>query len=115
MYDAHKGLGSLLFVVYLVILAAVWLLGRRNGRAPGWLVGVAHALLTIQVAMGVILLADDDYDAPWYHPALGLLALLAIGLTPVLRKRFGSLNGTLATLGVVAVLALAAMVAIETA
>jgi hypothetical protein len=112
MFEAHEGLGRILFAIYLIVLVAVVVLDRRGRPVPGWLFGIAHGLLALQVAMGVILLSGDR-TAPWYHVALGLLALLSLGLTPVLRQRLGRINGAVVTLAIVAALSLAAMLVME--
>jgi hypothetical protein len=112
VYDIHKGIGEGLFVVYLLVMLVIFLLGRSGKPVPSWLVGVSHGLLTIQVALGVILLAEGHGDAaPWYHPVLGIAAFLAIGLAAPLRKRLGATNGLLALLAILVVLTAAARVA----
>jgi hypothetical protein len=112
MYDLHRGIGEGLFVIYLVLIAVILVLGRRGRSAPGWLIGIGHGLLAVQVALGVILLAEDPDRVVWYHPLLGILALLALGLTPMLRQRLNALNAMLATLAIVAVLTLLARLAV---
>jgi hypothetical protein len=112
VYDIHKGIGEGLFVVYVVVLIAIFLMGRRGQSVPSWLVGASHGLLTLQVALGVILLAEGHGDAvPWYHPVLGIAAFLSIGLATPLRKRLGTKNGLLALVAILALLTLFARVA----
>jgi hypothetical protein len=68
--------------------------------------------LALQVALGVILLAEGHGDAvPWYHPVLGIVALLALGLAAPLRKRLGAINGLVALFAIIALLTLFARVA----
>lgn len=105
----HARLGEGLFLIYFIIMGIIFFLGRRGSTALSWLVGIAHGLLAIQVALGVILLLEDPDRVNWVHPLLGIAAMLALGLTPVFRKRFGQGDGLVATLGIVGVLALAAM------
>lgn len=105
----HARLGEGLFLIYFIVMAVVFFLGRRGRTAPSWLVGLAHGLLALQVALGVILLLEDPDRITWVHPLLGLAAMLSLGLAPVFRRRFGPRDGLIATLGVVGVLALAAM------
>lgn len=112
MYDIHKGIGEGLFVLYVIVLIVIYVLGRRGQKPPSWLIGASHGILAVQVALGVILLAAGHGDAvPWYHPVLGLAALLALGLAPVLRRRLGTTNGLVALFAIVAVLTLLARVA----
>src|SRR4051812_24017454 len=95
MFNAHQGLGEILFAIYLVVLVIVYVMGRQGRVVPSWLTGIAHGLLGLQVLMGIILIAQSKYrnDVPWYHPLLGILAALSLGLTPVMRQRFGRVNG----------------------
>lgn len=112
MFDFHRGLGEILFVIYAIVIAVVLLLDRRGKAAPSWLIGGAHGLLALQVAVGVILITDDSYDAPWYHPVLGILALLSLGLASYFRKRLAGVYATVAPLAVAGVLALITMLSI---
>lgn len=115
----HGRLGEGLFVIYLIIMGLVWFLGRGGRPTPGWLLGIAHGLLGLQVALGLILVMEEpdrigsDGAVPWYHPVLGIAALLAIGLTPVFKRRFGDRMGVVAGLGAVGLLALLAFVAAQ--
>ncbi len=111
MIDIHRGIGEGLFLIYIIVMAIVFFMGRGNRVAPSWLSAISHGLLALQVALGVILLAEG-HGVVWYHPVLGIAAMLALGLTPVLRQRLGRMNGTLATLGLIAVLTLAARLAV---
>lgn len=108
MFDIHRSIGEGLFIVYIIVIVVVLLLSRRGRAAPGWIVGIAHGLLAVQVALGLILLADDTYSAPWYHWVLGLAAIVALALTPALKQRLAGIYGTLAPLALVAVLTLLA-------
>ena len=110
MFDIHRWLGEGLFVIYLIAIGVVFMMERRGRSAPSWLIGLSHGLLGIQIAIGVILLAEG-HDIVWYHPVLGIAALLALGLTRALRERFGTTNGTIATLAIVALLTVAAQLA----
>lgn len=88
MAAAHGGLGELLVVVYLGIAIASWILARRQGL-PAWLTGTAHALLGVQIIMGVILFVRYPNIMPWTHVLFGLLTIPAIVLVVPLRKRLG--------------------------
>jgi len=110
MYEFHARLGEGLFLIYFIVIGVVFFLGRGNRTVPSWLVGIAHGLLALQVALGVILLLEGN-EIVWYHPVLGIAAILALGLTSVFKRRLGATQGMMATLTVVAVLALAAMLA----
>lgn len=109
MESFHRYLGEGLFVIYLFVIIVVLFVGRRNRPVPTALLAVAHGLLALQVVLGIILISEDADRITIIHPILGLLAILTLGLTPVLRGRLGQRSGMLATLGVVAVLILAAM------
>lgn len=108
MFELHRGIGEGLFLIYAVVIAVVLILGRKGKSAPGWLVGIAHGLLAIQVAVGFILIMDDTYSAPWYHWVLGLSAIVALALTPVFKQRLAGIYGVVGPLAVVLVLTLAA-------
>lgn len=115
MESFHRYLGESLFVIYLFVMLAVLFIGRRDRPIPAALMGVAHALLAVQVILGIILISEDADRITLIHPILGLLAILALALSPMLRGRLGARTGLLATLGVVTVLVLAAMVTAMTA
>ena len=107
MFDLHRMIGEGLFLVYVIVIVVILIMNRRGGTAPGWLIGIAHGLLALQVAMGMILLAGDR-SAPWYHVVLGLGAIVALALTPVFKQRLVGIYGVIAPLVLVAVLALLA-------
>jgi len=111
VFEIHRGIGEGLFLIYLIIMGVVFFMGRGGREVPTWLTGISHGILALQVAVGVILLAEG-HSVVWYHPALGIAAMLAIGLTPVLRQRLGRTNGTVAVLGIIAVLTLLARLAV---
>jgi len=104
MFDLHRGIGEGLFLVYVIVIVVILLMSRRGRSAPMWLVGIAHGLLALQVAVGMILLADGDYSAPWYHWVLGLSAIVALGLTPVFKERLAGVYGVVVPLALVALL-----------
>jgi energy-converting hydrogenase Eha subunit A len=112
MYEFHARLGEGLFLIYFIIIGVIFFMARSNRTVPGWLTGLSHGLLGLQVALGLILLMEEPDRVVWYHPAIGLAAILALGLTPVFRKRLGHTQGTLAGMAVVAVLALIAMLTV---
>lgn len=109
----HARLGEGLFLIYLIAMGVVLFLQSRGREVPGALVGAAHALLALQVAFGAILLTEDAGRVVWYHPVLGILAMLAVGLSPALSKRLGTGRGLAATFGIIAIIALAAMLAAQ--
>ena len=109
MESIHRYLGESLFIIYIFVIIAMLFIGRRDRPVPPALTGIAHGLLGIQVILGIILISEDSDRITIIHPILGLLAIMSLGLTPVLRKRLGKRVGTIATLSVVAVLSLAAM------
>lgn len=107
MENFHRYLGEGLFIIYLIVMVVALVLGRRDQGVPPWLTGAAHALLALQVAVGLILLADGGLRGePWYHPVLGLITLLSLGLMPVFRARLRPNMAPVAMFGLVALLAL---------
>ncbi len=107
MENIHRYLGEGLFVIYFLIMIVAYILARRNQLTPSWLVGTAHGLLALQVAIGVILIAANGLDAvPWYHPILGFLTLLTLGLTRPLHSRLRPGYDVAAMMGIVGVMAL---------
>jgi heme A synthase len=112
MDSIHRFIGEGLFVVYIVVMLVAIIMARRETRPPVWLTAIAHGLLAIQVLLGLaILLTDGLQGVPWYHPVLGLAAVAALGLSPVLRGRFPRGADLAAVFGIVAVLTLAAQLA----
>lgn len=107
MFEIHRGIGEGLFLIYLIVMGVIYFMGRSGRDVPSWLTAISHGILALQIAVGVILLAEG-HSVVWYHPVLGIAAMLALGLTPVLRQRLGRTNGTIATLGIIAILTLAA-------
>ncbi|MCS7050953.1 MAG: hypothetical protein NZL87_05000 [Thermomicrobium sp.] len=99
----HGMLGESLAVVYLVIAVGSFL-RRRHGGLPMWLVGIAHALIALQVVLGTILYIRAPQVISVWHPITGYLALLALGLTVVLRNRLGRANSAALTALIVTVL-----------
>lgn len=112
MDSLHRFIGEGLFVVYIVAMVVAIVMSRRGQRPPVWLTAVAHGLLGLQVLLGLALLMTDGLQGvPWYHPVLGLAAVAALGLSPVLRGRFPRGADLAAIFGVVAILTLAAQLA----
>ncbi len=109
MSAIHGMLGESLALLYLLVAAGSYL-RRRRGGLPGWLTGIAHALLAAQVLIGVTLFVRAPGAITWWHPVTGLLALAALGLTVLLRPRLGRADATAVTGLVVAVLVLTAVV-----
>lgn len=109
MEDFHRYLGEGLFVIFVVVMIVAFIIGRRGRDVPPWLTGIAHGLLAIQVAIGVILLLSDGLrGVHWLHPIVGILAMLSLGLAPVFKSRFRPGMDKVALLGLIAVLALTA-------
>lgn len=112
MDDIHRFVGEGLFIVYILAMILALIFARRSERPPGWLFGIAHGLLALQGALGLFLwLTDGLGPVPWYHPLLGLLALAALALTPLLRARFMPGMDSAIIFAIVAVLTLAAQLA----
>ena len=76
MAEAHGGLGELLVALYLVIAILSFVLAKRNGL-PAWLTGTAHALLGVQLIMGIILYAKHPHIMPVSHVIAALLTIPA--------------------------------------
>lgn len=110
MESLHRYLGEALFIIYVIAAAVAFFSYRRGRKIPTPVMAIAHALLTVQVILGIILIATDGLrGVPWYHPVLGLLALLMLAIIPtVLRKQF--VRGLDMAIGfsIIAALALAA-------
>ncbi len=83
LLDAHR-IGSWVAVVAnaavgLLALAA-WQWRRFRGRGLWIATVVAEALLLLQVVIGSILLASDDYEIDDIHAFYGFVAFLTVGL-----------------------------------
>lgn len=113
MVDAHGGLGELLVVLYLVIGILAFVLARRNG-VPTWLTGTAHALLAVQIIMGIILYIKHPHVMPVSHVIAALLTIPAVGLMVPLRPRLGRSRAVGVSAFVVALLALIAVIIAKT-
>ena len=109
MSDAHGGLGELIAVLYLAIAIGSIIMARRGGL-PAWVTGTAHALLTVQVILGIILFIRFPDIMPWSHVIFGLLTIPAIGLAVPLRKRLGRARGVAASAAIIFVLSTIAVV-----
>ncbi len=113
MAQAHGGLGELLVALYLVIAILSFVLAKRNGL-PAWLTGTAHALLGVQIIMGIILYAKHPHIMPVSHVIAALLTIPALGLMAVLRKRIGRAQAVGVSASIVTVLAAIAVVIAKT-
>lgn len=99
----HGMLGESLALVYLLVALGTYL-RRRRGGLPMWLIGLAHALIALQVLLGTILYIQSPQVISIWHPITGYVALAALGLTVVFRKRLGQVNSTILTALIVAAL-----------
>lgn len=116
MEDIHRYLGEGLFLVYLIVVIVAVIMGRRGRRPPAAVIGVAHALLAVQVVLGIWMWLTDGLGiVPWYHPILGLAAILVIGLTPLFRATLRPGMDAAVLFALVAVLVLAAQLVAQTA
>jgi hypothetical protein len=106
---AHGTLGVVLAVLYLAIAVAAFLLAdRRQDQRfvlPPWLTGTAHALLGIQILMGIILYAQHPHSMPGSHPIAGIGTVLALALMVPLNRRYGRARGLGISALLVAILA----------
>ena len=89
----HATLGLVVIVAYLALAVIGWLRLRRNEPPTPALraaQGVAHLLLTLQVLVGIGLVARGGLATiTILHPIIGLLALAALFLpllAPALRR-----------------------------
>lgn len=108
MSAVHGMLGESLALLYVLIAIGSYL-RRRQGGLPAWLTGIAHALLAIQVLIGVTFFVRAPSVVTWWHPVTGVLALAALGLAIPLRPRLGRANAIAVTALVIAVLILIAV------
>jgi heme A synthase len=107
MENIHRFIGEGLFVLYFLVMIVAFIMARRNQATPSWLIGIAHGVLALQVALGVILLASGGLSGvPWYHPVLGIITLLALGISRPLHARLQPGYDVAAMMGIVGILAL---------
>ena len=107
MSEVHRGIGEGLFIIYIVVIAVVYVMSRRGRDVPGWLTGLSHGILALQVGLGVAMLLEGR-RAGWEHPIIGVAAMFAIGTAAPLRARFGKTSGTIVSFAIIAILAFAA-------
>jgi hypothetical protein len=113
MVEAHGGLGELLVALYLVIAILSFAVAQRKGL-PAWLTGTAHALLGVQIIMGIILYARHPHAMPISHVIVALLTLPALGLIAPLRSRLGRARAVGVSTFLVAILAAIAVIIAKT-
>jgi hypothetical protein len=113
MANAHGGLGELIVVLYFVIAILSFVMAKRNGL-PAWVTGTAHALLGVQLIMGVILYIRYPHVMPVSHVIAALLTIPAIGLMVPLRKRIGKPRAVGVSALTVAILATIAVIIAKT-
>src|SRR5579875_1571555 len=109
MLEAHKDLGELVVIVFFgLALASIFMSGREG--LPSWLASVGHALLGVQIILGIYLIIKHPHAVSWLHPFFAFLAIVCIAAVVPLRKRF-SRNAAMAMstagAGICAVIALA--------
>lgn len=109
MLEAHKDLGELVVIVFFGLALASMLLAGRQGL-PSWLASVGHALLGVQIILGIYLIIKHPHAVSWLHPLFAALAVVCVAAVVPLRKRF-SRNAAMAMstagAGICAVVALA--------
>ena len=107
-----------LFVLYLgIAIAAFALASRRQGERyvlPPWLTGTAHALLGVQVLMGIILFARHPHAMPVSHAVAGIGTVVVLGLMAPLNRRYGRARGLEISALLIALLAAIAIGIAET-
>ncbi|HEX3723948.1 MAG TPA: hypothetical protein VHV31_14250 [Nitrolancea sp.] len=113
MAQAHGGLGELIVLLYLVIAILSFVLAKRNGL-PAWVTGTAHALLAVQILMGIILFIRYPHAMPVSHVIAALLTIPAIGLMVPLRKRIGKPRAVGVSALTVTILAMIAVIIAKT-
>jgi hypothetical protein len=113
MVQAHGGLGELIVVLYFVIAILSFVLAKRNGL-PAWVTGTAHALLAVQIILGITLYIQHPHVMPVSHVIAALLTIPAIGLMVPLRKRIGKPRAIGVSAFVVAILATIAVIIAKT-
>lgn len=113
MVEAHGGLGELLVVLYLVIAILSFGLAQRKGL-PAWVTGTAHALLAVQIIMGITLYIEHPHAMPVSHVIVALLTIPALGLMALLRPRIGRARAVGVSASIIAVLAAIAVVIAKT-
>ncbi len=113
MLEAHGGLGEALVIIYLAIAILSFVLARRKGL-PAWVTGTAHALLGVQIIMGIILFAEHPHAMPISHVIVALLTIPALGLMAPLGGRLGRARAVGVSASVVTVLAAIAVVIAKT-
>ncbi len=113
MTAAHGGLGELLVVLYLAIAILSFVLAKRKGL-PAWVTGTAHALLGVQIIMGVILYIQHPHVMPVSHVIAALLTIPVLGLMGPLRRRFGRPQAVGISASIITILAAIAVIIAKT-
>jgi hypothetical protein len=83
LHDVHV-VGAWVVVVGNAI-AGVWALGAHRWaalrhRALWWFTAVAEVAITIEVVLGVLLVAREDRETPQFHAFYGFVALASVGI-----------------------------------
>jgi hypothetical protein len=81
--DAHVALAWV--VVVGNALAGVWALGAHRWpslRHPSlwWFTAGAQIAIAVEVVLGVVLIAQEDREAPQFHAFYGFVALASVGI-----------------------------------
>lgn len=83
LFDAH---GTFAWVVVISNAAAgLWALGAHwlpalRTRALWWFTAAAEVTIVVQVVLGVLLITNDDREAPQFHMFYGFVALASVGI-----------------------------------
>lgn len=70
-----------------VVLLVCWRVERWRGRWMWAPTIAAEAAMMLQVLIGVILVASDDYVAPRFHMFYGFVAFLTVGIAYSYRQQ----------------------------
>lgn len=110
MTDFHKYLGEGILAVYFIMIVVGLVMERRGKALPAAATGVAHGLLGLQVALGLILISsiDSEDSFNWFHPVFGFLAFGSLMMMNPLREKVGKTRGMVYSLALAFVFALVA-------
>lgn len=63
-----------------LLALAAWRLRRLRGRWLWFVTGGAQAILMVQVVIGTVLVASDDFVVERFHMFYGFVAFITVGL-----------------------------------